>query len=505
MQQGLAAGELTSRQLVSAHLERINEVDRELSVFSEVFHAEALASADRLDAERSEGNTRGPLHGLPVTIKECFDFSGRPTTLGVVSRRDSRAASDSAMVRALNDAGAIILGRTNLAQLLMAYESDNPLFGRTANPFSPRHSAGGSSGGEAAAIAAGLSPLGVGTDLGGSVRVPAHFCGIAALKPTAFRLPNAGSHGPLPGLERIPLQTSLLARTTADLELALEALPATLLAKLDARVPPVTDLPAKHLSTLVVGILKGNELIAPSSAIIGAIERAKDALAAAGVSVRPFDAPGLTELFYDAVKLLGAEGGKTMIEALRGGPVAESLRSLHQLVRLPGAVRATMAKVAELSGDRAFARLLGAIGERSVGETQRLAASLDTLTEALSDALAASGIDALLCPPYATPAVPHGLSAELMLAASYTLPWNAAGFVAGVVPVTRVHSAEARRDRAKGQTGRLARRIDEASAGLPVGVQLVARPWQERTVLALMQAIETNVSGDVDFPRTPVW
>lgn len=505
MRAALDAGEISSLELCVAHLERIAEVDREISAFTEVFHDSAKTNAARLDEERAAGKLRGPLHGVPVTIKECFDFEGRPTTLGVQSRRTARATSDSAMVRALSDAGAVLLGRTNVAQLLLAFESDNPVFGRTANPFSPRHSAGGSSGGEAAAIAAGLSPLGVGTDLGGSARVPAHFCGVAALLPTPYRLPNSGCQGPLPGQRTIALQTSLLARRVADLELCLDALPATALARLDPGVPPTLDLPAAALRGLSVGVLKDNGLLAPSSALIGALERATDALRAAGVSVTPFSPPALDELFFDAVALLSAEGGHALLAALGGGQVAESLRSLHKLVRVPRPVRAGLEKVAQLSGDKEMARLIACIGETSVGEYQALGERLAALRVAMLDAWQSAGVDAVLTPPFATPAVPHGLSADFLVAASYSMPWNAVGFVAGVVPVTRVHGAEARRDRAKGQLGRLARRIDEQSAGLPVGVQLVAPPWRERTALALMKAIETNVCADVDYPRTPVW
>jgi len=505
MAAALAAGEVSSAALVGAHLERIAEVDRELCAFTEVFHDSARRAAETADAERRAGIVRSALHGVPVTVKECFDFEGRPTTLGVTSRRAARAARDSALVRSLAGAGAVILGRTNIAQLLVAFESDNPVFGRTSNPFSPRHSAGGSSGGEAAAIAAGLSPLGFGTDLGGSARVPAHFCGIAALKPTPGRLSNRGIVGPLPGQRAIPIQTSLLARSVADLGCALDALPATALTLLDPGVPPIEDAPAKPLRGLRVGVTKGHSPLDPSAAIIGALERASDALRAAGVTLVSWSPPELEELFFDAVALLGAEGGHALLAALADGPVAESLKTLHRLVRVPGAVRAGLSKVASLSGDKEMARLIDCLGEKSVGEYQALIAKLDAAASAMLEAWHGADLDALLCPPYATPAVPHGLSADFLVAASYSMPWNAVGFVAGVVPVTRVHGAEARRDRARGQLGRLARRIDEQSAGLPVGVQVVSPPWTERSTLELMRAIEGNVSGDVDFPKTPVW
>lgn len=142
MRAALDSGALSSRELVRAHLDRISEIDPEIRAFTEVFRDAALERAERLDDERRAGTLRGPLHGLPVSVEESFDFEGRATTLGLVARQSSSAPRDSLWVRALSNAGAVVLGRTNLPQLLRSVESDNPLFGRTSNPFSPRHAAG---------------------------------------------------------------------------------------------------------------------------------------------------------------------------------------------------------------------------------------------------------------------------------------------------------------------------------------------------------------------------
>jgi fatty acid amide hydrolase len=168
----LTRGEVSSRELVRAHLARISAVEGRLHAFTDVFRERALARAEARDEERRAGRAAGPLHGLPVSVKECLEIEGLPTTLGVESRRDAVATSTAAIVRALEDAGAVVLGRTNISQTMLFVESRNPLFGQTANPFSLDHTPGGSSGGEAAAIASGMSPLGVGTDIGGSIRVP---------------------------------------------------------------------------------------------------------------------------------------------------------------------------------------------------------------------------------------------------------------------------------------------------------------------------------------------
>lgn len=504
MRAALDRREVTSRALVDAHLERIAERDRPVCAFTEVFRDEARAIADTRDSELAQGRLRGPLHGIPVTVKECFDFADRASTLGLPSRRGHRASSDAAMILALREAGAVILGRTNLSQLMLTLESDNPLFGRTANPFSTRHSAGGSSGGEAAAIAAGFSPLGVGTDLGGSIRVPAHCCGVVGFKPTPGRLPLRGISGPRPDPTLLPVQAGFLARSVYDVALALDSLAPERMHELDPRVAPIAERPGRPLSELRIGMFSDDGVLSPSAAVIAAVERGADALRAAGATVVPFTPPGLPELFFESVRTLSPLGGSSLLEALGDDPAAESLRPSVQLARLPAAIRRGMAQMSRVTGDSDLARLLDALQESSALALAQSAARAKELTLAIVNVMRERELDLLLCPPYATPAVPHGASAELLVASSYCLVWNAAGFPAGVTPVTRVHAPEARRDRVRGRTGRLARRIDEQSAGLPVGVQVIALPWNDRAVLAALAAIEQNVRSDVDFPRTPV-
>src|SRR5260221_14351964 len=190
----IACGDLSSVEAVEAHIERIERVNPGLNAVVVKRYDAARAEARQADERRANGEVLGPLHGVPITIKESLDLIDTPSTFGLQSRGRILARQNDLYLARMRKAGAIILGKTNVAQLLYYIESDNPVYGRTNNPWNLDRSPGGSSGGQAAIIAAGGSPMGLGTDIGGSIRVPATFCGIAGLKPTAGRTPDAGRH-----------------------------------------------------------------------------------------------------------------------------------------------------------------------------------------------------------------------------------------------------------------------------------------------------------------------
>ncbi len=503
----MARGEVSSREVVDAHLDRIASVDGAVNAFTEVFRERARADAERMDAERAKGRARGPLHGLPVSVKECFDHEGLVTTLGIPSWKGRVAARDAAMVTALREMGAVILGRTNLSQTMLFSESRNPVYGQTANPFSLAHTPGGSSGGEAAAIAAGMSPLGVGTDIGGSIRSPAHFSGIAGLKPTLDRLPSRGQRSALAGQEVVRSMGGPMARTTADLVMFLRALDPARMTALDARVPPIAweDPGAVDLSKLRVGFYTDDGLLSASRAIVRAVDRARDALEDRGCRVTPFTPPDVARVIGDYLAALSADGAKTL-QAAVGDPrdLEPVLVPLWKLAQLPDGARRALASVAELAGQGRSASVLRALGEKSVADLWRLTDRIRGARAALLDTLDASGIDVILCPAYATPALPHGMSKNFTLASSSAIFWNIHQFPGGVVPVTRVRADETVRKPSRDLVERHAAKVDAQSEGLPVGVQVVGRPWAEATVLAVMEAIEASAKGDPSYPHTPV-
>ncbi len=188
-------GRTTAREAVESCIERIEVLNGSINAVVYVEAGNARREADRRDREGRAGRRLGPLHGVPVTVKECFDWAGRPTTWGDPARAGLCAARDSVVVARLRGAGAVLLGKTNLPAYLGDWETCNPLFGPTRNPFEERRSAGGSSGGSAAAVASGMSFADVGSDMGGSIRLPAHYCGVFGLKPS-WGLISMRGHSP---------------------------------------------------------------------------------------------------------------------------------------------------------------------------------------------------------------------------------------------------------------------------------------------------------------------
>jgi fatty acid amide hydrolase len=493
-------------ELARAHLDRIERFDGELRAFTHVFAEEALAAAQRADDERARGEARGPLHGLPVSVKESIDWAGRAATMGVASRRSFVAERDGAMIETLRAAGAVILGRTNVSQYLIFHESRNPIYGQTANTWSRAHTPGGSSGGEAASLAAGTSALGVGADIGGSIRVPAHFSGICGLKPTLDRWTNQGSNTALVGQETVRGQIGPMARTASDCAFFFCAIDPVAMSALDPRVAPlaVRDVSTIDPTKLRVGWYVDDGWVRASRAVRRAVERAAEAMRSIGCEVAPFQPPSTMEAIEGYFGALSADGGETVARGLEGGEVDPVLAALRRVAKIPSALRPAVAATLRALGDALPARILKITHGKSVYELWQITNALRRTRQETLRAMDAARIDVVLCPAHATPALPHGMSKDFPIAGSPSMFWNAVQFPAGVVPVTRVREDEAVRPGARGRWETHAENVDRASVGLPVGVQVVARPWKDEEVLAAMMAIEREVSPDAGHPKTPI-
>jgi fatty acid amide hydrolase len=351
-----------------------------------------------------------------------------------------------------------------------------------------------------------MSPLGVGTDIGGSVRVPAHFCGLCALKPTLDRLPMRGYRTVVTGQEGVRAMAGPIARSTADLVLFLRAIDPQMASRLDPRVPPLAweTLDTARLAGTRVGLWRHDGLLAPSQAIERALRRAADVLRTHGCTVEAFEPPRVEAALAMYLGALSADGGAAVQDALGDGEIDPALEPLRRLTLIPSRARRLLAGATRAFGQAGLALMLGAVGEKSVTELWKLTDELRAYRAELLQAMDARGIDLILCPPHATCALPHGASKNFTLAASYSLIFNATQLPAGVVPVTRVGKEEAHRTPGRDALERRAALVDEVSSGLPIGVQVVCKPWHDHLVLAAMAAIETTVRDEEGFPQTPI-
>jgi amidase len=220
----IRSGQTSSREVVAAHLARIDEVNRAVNAIVEVRPDEALAEADAADKALKSGEPVGALHGVPFTVKVNLDVAGYTTNEGTVALKDLMASADAPPVERMRSAGAVVLARTNMPDLGLRINTESSLFGATHNPWRHGITAGGSSGGEAAALASGMSPIGLGNDIGGSLRNPAYCCGVASIKPSRGRVPqgNPSAILEMPLNAQVMLVEGVLARHVGDVRRGLE-------------------------------------------------------------------------------------------------------------------------------------------------------------------------------------------------------------------------------------------------------------------------------------------
>ena len=507
--ESIRTGARSAREVLEETLHRIEQVNPRLNALVMARFEDARCEADAADGARRRGDRLGPLHGVPVTIKDQFAVAGLPTTLGVARLRHNVAAKDGAMVTALRQAGAIVVGKTNVPQTLATIETDNPIWGRTHNPWDLTRTPGGSSGGEAALIAAGGSPLGLGGDFGGSLRIPAAYCGLCTLRPTARRLP-AGDRFPIrtgEGAEVLVAQPGPLARTVDDVTLALRVMVDHVVAHPGALNPPVpfADPAAVDVSRLRIALLPQVSDWAPSPAIRRALREAADALRATGATVSEWTtAPDTTEGVLLFFRLLAASGFASLVQTLGDDSPIPLIAPNLQLTRMPHVLRPLFSRLLKRRGSGRLSRMVDAATQQSAAGYLDLAGDRLTFEQHMRASLDADGFDAILLPASPLPAVRHGDTAGLADFWGSCLLFNVLGWPAGVVPVTRVRPGEeSDRPDSRERTELQARLVETGSAGLPVGVQIAAPPWREDRVLALMRAIESQARTQPDFPHAP--
>ena len=442
---GLRSKQFSPVEILKTHLQRIQSCQPKLNAFVHLDAENARNQAQAAESPLMSGAQTGPLHGVPVTIKSSIDVAGWACPTGSLLRKDYVAAHDAPLVSRLKSAGAILLGNTNTPEFLMAYESDNLLIGKTSNPWNLAYSAGGSSGGESAAIASGCSVGGVGSDGGGSIRVPAHFCGICGLKPTPGRIPATGHFPECAGAFAWIGVVGPMARTVGDIRELFQVMcgpdPGD---PLSAPVP-VRSYSEKNLRGLRIGILESKALGQATSETHAAVNRAGQLLSEQGFVVEPFRLSGLDQALELWWVFFGSVIGHLIGHAVEGH---ENLISpmLHEYL-----------SIASAGGPPNFDEFTKACADRD-----RLRADL---LRQLHD------VPILLSPVSSGPAFRHGEGNYLpgtgyLDTMRYSQWLNLAGFPGASVP------------------------IGHSNDGLPIGVQMIGRPYEDELVLAVAEILE---------------
>jgi len=442
----IRAGNLSSREVVDACLARIEQVNPKINAVVQLVAERARAEADELDRLAAGGRFRGPLHGVPITIKDSFDSEGIVSTGGTMGRKDFIPSQDAPVVARLRDAGAVLLGKTNTPELTLSGETNNLIYGRTLNPYDLARSPGGSSGGSAAIIACGGAALELESDTGGSIREPAHLCGITGIKPTSGRTSRSGHIVPhAAGVMDSLTQIGPMARYVEDLVLALP-----IICGPDGRDPAVVPVPVGNpaevdLSKLRIAWYADNGILAAAEDIQRVVTETAVKLQTQQFNVENKLLPDMRELVNLSTELRESANTGLIMRLLQRYGTQQPGPDLEGYFTAEGIAKANSLDPALMEAiDEARSRALGFFAD----------------------------YDAILCPPAHSLARPHQAShSDSFDDWSYITIHNLLGWPG------------------------LSVRAGTSAEGLPVGVQVVAAPWREDIALALALKIETLMGG----------
>jgi amidase len=446
--EAIRAKKLTSKAIVEAHLDRIATVNPKLNAIVQLTADSARKEAEGADAALARGEIKGPLHGVPITIKDTLETKGVICTGGTKGRANFVPTADATTVARLRAAGGIILGKTNVPELAGALESDNLIYGRTNNPYDLERTPGGSTGGEAAIVAACGSPLGLGTDAGGSIRVPAHFCGLAAIKPNSGRVPRTGQF-PMPmGARNAVFHVSLIARKVEDLALALPIIAGPDFRDHSIVGMPLLDPKAVRLNELKLAYFEEDGAATPTKEISAAVRDCAKAFMEAGVKVaedRPADAAKAATVYHDMSRGDGGAGTRAFLKSIGSDPISPLFEKALTHSVAPAMASTTEALAAFVRWDLFRNSMLRFIEK----------------------------YDAILSAVAPFPALRHGTSfdPEYRQGFGYFQMYNLTGWPTATV------------------------RVGTSPEGLPLGVQVAARPWREDVALALVAHLEKTFGG----------
>ncbi|WWC58801.1 uncharacterized protein I303_101345 [Kwoniella dejecticola CBS 10117] len=486
---------------------------RKTNCLTEVVFEDALRRAREMDKDfAATGTAEGDFWGLPSSFKDTYNILGVDSSLGCSPHcfdPTDKGDAEATLVKLFRKAGGIPFCKTNVPQTLLAFECRNPIFLTTTNPHSSDRTCGGSSGGEAALIALHGTPLGWGSDIGGSLRIPAHYSGVCGLKPVRGRWPVMGQRNSVKGFDGIKGMVGPMGRTVDDLIFASKSMlslahsTADIALKGEVLLPlpwKEVDIPKK----LKVGYWTQDNLIKTSPACVRAVEESVRKLREAGHEVVEFHPPNIAEALKVFAGLTSSDGYKTLLGNIGSDPMESSMRLVTLGSKLPSLLHSVLGWVVDnLLGDRLFASIFATSRPKSVQEFWEFTARREVYANAFRKLVwEEHKFDMLLCPVQAVPALEHGATKFLSPLSVSTILFNVVDSTVGVIPVTRVDEAldshsEGFLNDSEG-SWILEKRVygkggaydAEKMHGLPVGVQIVGREWQEEKVLEMMKTLE---------------
>ncbi|XP_069088845.1 vitamin D3 hydroxylase-associated protein-like isoform X2 [Pleurodeles waltl] len=488
----LQDGSISPESALYTYMWKALEVHRQVNCLTKY-----LPECEEQLQEVKRQKEKGLLYGVPVSIKEDYAYKGHDSNIGLACYLGIPKPHDSVMVQVLKKQGAIPFVKTNIPQSMTSFECSNPIYGQTLNPLNHEKTPGGSSGGEGALIGGGGSVLGLGSDIGGSLRVPASFCGLCSFKPTGARLSLKGSASPVYGMLAVPPSLGPLAKDVDSLALCMRALLCEELFRLDHNVPPVSFNEEVYSSSvpLRIGYYDTDGYNMPVPCMRRAVQETKTLLEKAGHTLIEFTPPRIeymsTEIFTRGVF---ADGGSSLLDAFEGDIIDSNLKPQISVYKLSRWTKKILSFILRPLFPRISKELDALCGVGSAKEVWAQHVAVEMYREEFADKWKSLKLDVLLCPAMG-PALTIGFLGKMIGGSTNTHLFNVLNFPAGIVPVTTVTKAD--EEQLKHYKGHyndrwdmLLKKAATEGVGLPVAVQCVALTWQDELCLRFMKEVE---------------
>lgn len=496
-------GHVSAVDVVTTACIRSRSLGRSTNCCTEQNYVEAMLDAAGIDRARSSGEALPKLAGVPFSVKDMIDMKGFSSTSGLIAHALKPSERDCPLVAVLRKNGAIPIVKSATPQALLLPETDSRLWGKALNPWNPDRTPGGSSGGESALISARVTYFGIGTDIGGSIRIPAMFCGIVGYKPTPQRMGMAGIPSPRVCPESIIPTVGPMTRTVDDAELIMSCWLGedSELWKHNPYTPRIPWRPRSEISRkkIRVGYFENDGWFLPAPACRRAVRDAIDGLKKCDdVECVAFDPVEITEVVRCYYALLSSDGNfRSIMEAHQGEEIHPSYRKLQGMAMVPSILRKPICYILRMLKWNRIAAIIEIAAGKSAWQYWKWVLERKRLQKKWVEAMKKDEIDALVVPGLALPAFLHGGAADLTPACSYTFLFNLLHWPAGTLPVTSVREDET--DYVDEDTPdsepwfKAAQKNCRDSQGLPVGVQVATLPFQDELCLEVMRKIEKAV------------